>query len=323
LGFSPEGITLSRSNILRVKQDSPNSASAPASTIIVPDDVVEIAAQSIGAFFEPISLTDRYTCARDFLDLARASKRAAILQRYTPIESKKLLEVGSGFGTNLAVWIKCFNVDGYGTEPGGEGFNQGFIASRKIFVANAIDPRRIHNTAGEHLPFPDESFDIVYSANVLEHTADPERVLAESLRVLKKGGILHMEMPNFLSYFEGHYMVLMPPIFFNRMLAWWVRLVFRRDPAFARTLQTRINPLWCRQTVARLARTCPLQLVSVGDDLFLERLAQMFTFETQVVAGRLQGIIAALKKINRANWVGRLIVALQGHYPIYLTVRKV
>jgi hypothetical protein len=26
--------------------------------------------------------------------------------------------------------------------------------------------------------------------------------------------------------------------------------------------------------------------------------------------------------VNRGNWVGRLIVACQGHYPIYLTVRK-
>jgi SAM-dependent methyltransferase len=305
-----------------VEQILPNSAPPASSTIVVPDDVVEIAADSIGAFFEPISLTDRYTCARDFLDLARASKRAGILQRYTSLDSKKLLEVGSGFGTNLAVWINSFHVDGHGTEPGGEGFNQGFIASRKLFAANGIDPGRIHNAAGEELPFPDETFDIVYSANVLEHTDNPERVLAESLRVLKKGGLLHMEMPNFLSYFEGHYLVLMPPILFNAMLAWWVRLIFRRDPAFARTLRTRINPIWCRRMVVTLGRSCPLELISLGDDLFLERLSHVFTFEAQAVAGRLQRIISALKKINRGNWVGRLIVACQGHYPIYLTVRK-
>jgi SAM-dependent methyltransferase len=233
-----------------------------------------------------------------------------------------LLEVGSGFGTNLAVWIRQFNVDAYGVEPGGEGFNQGYIASRKLLAANSIDPDRVINSAGESLPFADESFDLVYSANVLEHTDDPGRVLAESLRVLRSGGLLHMEMPNYLSYFEGHYMVIQPPIFWKPMLPLWVRLIFRRDPAFAKTLQTRINPVWCRRTVRKLSRTYPLELVSLGEDLFLERLAQAFTFETQLVASRLQGTITALKRVNRGNWIGRLIVAFQGHYPIYLTIRK-
>jgi ubiquinone/menaquinone biosynthesis C-methylase UbiE len=298
------------------------AASAQHCTIIVPEEVFKMAAESIGAFFEPISKVERYTGVHDFLDVSKAYKRADILGRYTSLNSKKLLEVGSGFGTNLAVWIKCFNVDGYGTEPGGEGFNQGFIASRKVFTANGLDQNRIHNAAGEGLPFDDASFDIVYSANVLEHTANPERVLTESLRVLKKGGLLHMEMPNFLSYFEGHYMVLQPPILWNWMLVRWVQLIFRRDPAFARTLQTRINPIWCRRTVAKLGRTCPLKLLSLGEDLFLERLSQVFTFETEVVAGKLQGLIAALKKVNRGNWVGHFIVACQGHYPIYMTIRK-
>ena len=125
------------------RADSPGNC-----TIIVPEELFEIAAESIGAFFEPISKVDRHTGVRDFLDTSKAPKRAGILRRYTSLDSKKILEVGSGFGTNLAVWIKCFNVDGYGTEPGSEGFNQGFLASRKIFVANGIDPRRIHNTAG-------------------------------------------------------------------------------------------------------------------------------------------------------------------------------
>jgi len=233
-----------------------------------------------------------------------------------------MLEVGSGFGTNLAMWIKHFNVDGYGSEPGGEGFDQGFIASRKLFTANGIDPNRIVNSVGEELPFADESFDIVYSANVLEHTADPERVLMESMRVLRRGGILHMEMPNFLSYFEGHYMVVQPPILWASMLPWWIRTVFRRDPSFARTLQTKINPIWCRRAVAELRRTYRLELVSVGEDLFLERLSKAFAFEAQRVAGNLQRKIALLQKANFGNWIGHLIVALQGHYPIYLTIRK-
>jgi hypothetical protein len=131
-----------------------------------------------------------------------------------------------------------------------------------------------------------------------------------------------MEMPNYLSYFEGHYMVIQPPIFWKPMLALWVSLIFRRDPAFAKTLQTQINPVWCRRTIRKLEKKFPLELVSVGEDLFLQRLSQTFKFETAMVAGSLYRVIAVLKKMNWGNWIGRLIVAFQGHYPIYLTVRK-
>lgn len=296
---------------------------ARTSTVIsIPPEVIETAVETLGRFFEPVSRIDRRTSAADFLDLAKSLKRAAIIGRYIDLEGKRLLEVGSGFGTNLAVWIKQFQVDGYGVEPGGTGFDQGFIASQKLLAANGIDPERVVDGTGEALPFPDETFDIAYSANVLEHTSDPERVLLEAMRVLKPGGLLHMEMPNYLSYFEGHYMVFQPPIIWKPILAWWVRLAFGRDPAYARTLQTQINPVWLRRVVKKLSHTHPLELISLGEDLFLERLSNPFRFETQAVEGSTGKAIAVLQAVNRRNWVGRLIVVLQGHYPIYLTVRK-
>ncbi len=294
----------------------------PPAELVIPTQVVESARRTIGTFFQPLNKADPETNIQDFLDLSKSLKRAQILQRYVPLRSKKLLEVGSGFGTNLALWIKQFGVDGYGVEPSGVGFDEGFAGSQEVLAANGIDPARIVDASGEALPFPDESFDIVYSANVLEHTADPERVLAEAVRMLRKGGILHMEMPNFLSYFEGHYLVFQPPIVWKPILPWWVRWVCRRDPAFAKTLQTQINPLWCRRTIRKLSGASPLEIVSLGDDLFLERLSETFRFETKVVAGRLGKVVSSLQRANRGNWMGRLIVAFQGYYPIYLTVRK-
>lgn len=43
---------------------------------------------------------------------------------------------------------------------------------------------------GENLPFPAKSFDVVVSDNVLDHTANPRKVLSEIYAVLKDDGLL-------------------------------------------------------------------------------------------------------------------------------------
>jgi ubiquinone/menaquinone biosynthesis C-methylase UbiE len=48
----------------------------------------------------------------------------------------------------------------------------------------------------ESLPFRADSFDTVYSVNLLEHVPHPERVVSEGVRVLKRGGKLILITPN-------------------------------------------------------------------------------------------------------------------------------
>jgi ubiquinone/menaquinone biosynthesis C-methylase UbiE len=290
--------------------------------LIIPPAVFETALHSLAAFFAPISRTSAHQIASDFLNVEKSTRAATILQRYAPLKRAKLLEIGSGFGTNIAVWVKQFQIDGYGVEPEGIGFGDSFSASRALLQANGLDPERIIGATGESLPFPDASFDIVYSSNVLEHTQQPVRVLSEAVRVLRPGGTLHFEMPNFLSYFEGHYLVVMPPILWPSLLPAWVRYVCHRDPAFARTLQTCINPIWCRKAVKQVGREHCVELISLGQDLFLERLSKPFNFDMKQVAGKLSGVVSVIQRMNVANWIGRSIVAAQGHYPIYLTLRR-
>lgn len=47
----------------------------------------------------------------------------------------------------------------------------------------------------DHIPWPDQSFDVVCFLDVLEHIEDPLPFLAESLRVLKTNGVLHASVP--------------------------------------------------------------------------------------------------------------------------------
>lgn len=51
------------------------------------------------------------------------------------------------------------------------------------------------------IPYPDETFDVVFADNVMEHIDEPEQVFAEIERVLKPGGKLLFKTPN-----KSHYM---------------------------------------------------------------------------------------------------------------------
>ncbi len=53
------------------------------------------------------------------------------------------------------------------------------------------------------LPLAEASFDNVFSLAVLEHVADPHKVVAEMIRVLKPGGRLYSELP-FIFFFHGY-----------------------------------------------------------------------------------------------------------------------
>jgi ubiquinone/menaquinone biosynthesis C-methylase UbiE len=299
--------------------------SVPPIELIVPEEVRRLAADSLLPTFSSIQSQAAISGdnVADFLDLKKSLKRAELLAKYVPLDkSTKLLEIGSGFGTNLATWLHEFGIDGYGVEPTSPGFDAGFVASRILFSANGLDPARILETPGESLPFPDATFDVVYSANVLEHTADPTKVLSEALRVLKPGGILHMEMPNFLSYFEGHYMIVMPPILWKGMLGQVVKFLYRRDPAYAATLRTEINPIWIRSTFRALNRTQPVELISTGAEVFRDRLKEPFVFETSVVQSKVGSLIKAVQALNIGNWIGWAITGVQGYYPMYVTARR-
>ena len=54
----------------------------------------------------------------------------------------------------------------------------------------------------QRLPFRDESIDLVYATGLFEHVADERAVIAEIRRVLKTGGLVHVEVPFLEQYHE-------------------------------------------------------------------------------------------------------------------------
>lgn len=60
-------------------------------------------------------------------------------------------------------------------------------------------PEVFQMNAGKRYPFPDEAFDYVYSEHMFEHLTCQQQLimLKECFRILKRGGIMRLAMPNF------------------------------------------------------------------------------------------------------------------------------
>lgn len=87
--------------------------------------------------------------------------------------SMRVLEIGggSGYQAKLIASLGC-EVTSVDVE-GGEG-------TGRFYPVSTYD--------GVHLPFPDRSFDVVFSSNVLEHVKDLPGLFTEMKRVLKPAG---------------------------------------------------------------------------------------------------------------------------------------
>jgi ubiquinone/menaquinone biosynthesis C-methylase UbiE len=102
--------------------------------------------------------------------------------QFTRHRGKAILEIGVGAGTDHLQWARagcrCHGVDL--TDTGIETTR----AHLRLYGFDS-DLRRVN---AEALPFPDASFDIVWSWGVIHHANDPSRIIAEIHRVLKPGG---------------------------------------------------------------------------------------------------------------------------------------
>jgi len=68
------------------------------------------------------------------------------------------------------------------------------------------------------MPFADESFDLVFHQGLLEHFRDPMPLLRENTRVLKKGGMLLVDVPQRYHYYTlGKHLLIM----MDRWFAGW------------------------------------------------------------------------------------------------------
>ncbi|HLZ41059.1 MAG TPA: class I SAM-dependent methyltransferase [Candidatus Sulfotelmatobacter sp.] len=129
----------------------------------------------------------RYLEGKDDFD-AHARARYALepyifdFAQFRTARGLKVLEIGVGMGADYLEWLKA------GAHATGVDLSPASIerARRRCNLAG-FEPD-LREADAEHLPFADESFDIVYSYGVMHHSPNTAQCVNEAWRVLKPGG---------------------------------------------------------------------------------------------------------------------------------------
>jgi len=203
-------------------------------SISVTDSIVELATSIGQSLQRAIGADEPWTSVRAYLDAdSRLQQiRRVELTLQCDLRHGRVLELGAGMGMFVTVASRL-GIDIVGVEPGANSYRSLGSAIEKLLSANDLPSDTIISAPAESLPWPDRSFDHVVSFQVLEHVRDPEKVLSEAVRVLKPGGRLYFDMPNYLSFVEGHYGIAwLPALAFSKPIARiYVRLA-GRNPNF-------------------------------------------------------------------------------------------
>ncbi len=107
-----------------------------------------------------------------------------------PLHGKRLLDIGSGKGNHLLGFSRA-------------GIQVTGVDKRSECVSVSKDLTIVQcDIESEPLPFPDETFDFVYSKSVIEHVQNTDAFLAQSFRVLKRPGMAVVMTPDWESQYK-------------------------------------------------------------------------------------------------------------------------
>ena len=128
-----------------------------------------------------------------FFNAYQQARYEWILKLAGDIHDKKVLDLGSG-GGSLTYLLAKAGAKVTGAEYDELGLEYAKKNLAEMNAQNKLDYSFVHASAYK-LPFEKEYFDTVVHCEVIEHLAEPEKMLAEVLRVLKPGGKFILTTP--------------------------------------------------------------------------------------------------------------------------------
>jgi len=127
-----------------------------------------------------------------FVWRAGQERRLALTRHYAPLEGRRVLDVGCGMGMYTSAFLR-YTPHVFGVE----------IEADRVIEARAR-AQGVARAVGETLPFATDTFDVVFSHEVLEHVADDRLCARELVRVTRPGGRVVIFVPNRAYPFETH-----------------------------------------------------------------------------------------------------------------------
>lgn len=230
------------------------------------------------------------------------------------LTGKKLLDIGCGYSLFLAVCLKN-GIKAEGIEPANQEFYKGTLSIGREILRRCDYPKNlIKNSKGEKLPFERNQFDLVVSHYTLEHVSDVKKVLSESVRVLKPGGYLYFVVPNYGSFWEGHYGILWIPYLPKILARYYVRL-WGKTPDALKDYQ-----LISQLTLERYIKKLPLEIIDWGNNLFIYKTQKLL-----LKGGTLDSakkILIFLNAFNILKVLTQMASFLKAQTPIVLIAKK-
>jgi len=153
----------------------------------------------------------------------------------------KVLDFGCGEGHLVSVF-KEMGYDAFGVD-----------------IYNAFDSEffRLIETSPFKIPFEDNTFDLIFSTSVFEHTMNHEECLNEICRVLKPGGAtLHLLPSRWYLPVEPHIYVPLANIFQSKIwLTFWALLGIRNEYQKGKTWKevVSLNIEYCKTGIKYLS----------------------------------------------------------------------
>ncbi|MFA6427527.1 MAG: class I SAM-dependent methyltransferase [Candidatus Magasanikbacteria bacterium] len=146
-------------------------------------------------------------------------------------EHQKHFVFGAGTGGLVVALQQNYSCEVFGIEPSEAEFE---IIQEKCKRHN-IPLENFRKEFGENISFDSNQFDVVHCYTVLEHVDDVERCMDEMIRIVKPGGLIYMNTPNYRFPYERHYKIVFPtflPKIFGRLYLF----LMRRRTSFLSTI---------------------------------------------------------------------------------------
>ncbi len=137
---------------------------------------------------------------------------------------KKHFIVGAGTAGLAVVLYQRYQAEVFGIEPS--------APEMEIIKLKAAEygfpPENFKQEFGEQLSAPSNTFDFIYCITVLEHVQNVEKCLQEMIRIVKPGGKVYINTPNYAYPYEGHYKINLPT--WSKWLSrWWLKALGKSD----------------------------------------------------------------------------------------------